>query len=98
MDHIQIEGRAVLVLMKQRMHVLPKYRALLFHAYKPHTCGQPRLAQQCVLPHRVTPTSCLLHVKQGESQKLSMAFGRKLAGHGVWHGGIDKGRRIPGCR
>ena len=46
MDHIQIMVRVLLiVLMKSRMHMLPIYRAILLHTYKPPTYDEPHVAQ-----------------------------------------------------
>ena len=80
------------------MHMLPKYRALFLHAYKPHTCGQPCVTQQCIPPHGVPHHRAYFMLDKEKVKKISKAFGRTLVGRGVRHGlcwkGVDDARLV----
>ena len=53
MDHAQVVGRTMVLLMKRNMHALPKGRAPLPRAYKVYIYDLLCVAQQLILHGRV---------------------------------------------
>jgi hypothetical protein len=86
MDHVQVVGHKVVLLMKQTRHVLPKGRAPMPHVYKVSRYDQPCIAQKLILHHQVPHHRAYSKKQQEGKTESSITFYQTFAGRGVLHG------------